>query len=889
MKDGLPKNACGRRDSSTRWQDVGTEETKGDCGMVVVKDLCGDWQLRECDVFAKDAAMAVGNGGWHDVSVPNSVYCNLTEAGRCERVDVENNPELFSWIADAYWVYRKHFDCPSDLFDRERIELVFEGLDTIARIWLNGELLGEPENMFIEHRFNAKPLLKPEGNELVVAFEPVREYGERKSKEHSIDAIKTTRSYVRKSQYVYGWDWCPALEGCGIWRAVSLEGVDKARIGSVYAHTLEIGDGWADLKLEVELDRVADGDLLCEYTIFTTETQRRGATESTPSLCASNEVGGKISGRLEFAEESSKTGIVVRIENARLWWPVGYGEANLQTLEVSLIDGDEAIDQVSERFGIRTVKIDTSPDEHGHKYQLVVNGQPVYIKGANWVPATMFPGSLKEGDYHALIEAAVEVNMNILRVWGGGYYEAKAFYDTCDELGVMVWQEFMFACTYYPDEPWYHELVREEAAQALKELRNHPCKVVWCGNNECDWIHYETWSKDSPVFHGEKIYHELLPAQVEQHEPGAAYVPSSPIATREGVNPNEPHSGDMHNWEVWNFQHPISEYLVPEDKVNRMATEFGLHAMPDFESVKQFCPENEQRIGSKSLDKHNYQEDNGRIYRYIGELFAMPRNLGEFCYLSQLTQARAIGMYCEYLRAHNDRNHGIMFWQYNDATPCISWSAIDHYNRPKALMYYTKRFYADIMVTAVPYVVEPFNPDFLSPHREPQQLKKIVAINDSNARVEADLVCSLLDLNGGMVDQIVSEVEIPARSRFELGELPARFQRPEAAEGCVLAMELSAGGAVLADNTYLYVPDKHIDWPEPKIEKELVEEGGATVLRLSCDIFVKDLQISAGPEVRPSDNYFDMLPGREYSIALKTAGAAIEPDQIKLRSVQTYR
>lgn len=854
---------------------------------MVIKDLCGTWQLRECGGFAKDAATAVDGGEWHDVSVPNSVYCNLAEAGRYELDELENNPELYGGIAKAYWVYRKRFDCPPDLFDRKRIELVFEGIDTVARIWLNGEPVGETENMFIEHRFDAKPLLKPEGNELVVAFEPAREYGMRKRKEHSIDAINTTRSYVRKDQYVHGWDWCPPLEGCGIWRAVSLEGVDQARIDCVHVQTEEIGDGWADLKLEVELDRVTDNELRCKYGIA---QRRKGAkkvdaeVDGFATLREKNEV----FGQLEFPAGQNKAGTVVRIENPQLWWPAGYGEANLYNLNVALVDNGEEIDQAIERFGIRTVELDTSPDEHGDRYRFVVNGQPIYIRGANWVPATMFPGSLKEGAYRALIEAAADVNMNILRVWGGGYYEDKVFYDTCDELGVMVWQEFMFACAYYPDEPGYHKLVREEAGQVIRKLRNHPCKVVWCGNNECDWIHYEVWSKDSPVFHGEKIYHELLPAQVERHEPGAVYVPSSPIATREGVNPNEPHSGDVHNWDVWNFQKPASEYLQPADQVNRLATEFGLHAVPDIESVKQFCPASELRIGSKSLDKHNYQEDNGRIYRYIGELFSMPRNLEEFCYLSQLAQARAIGMYCEYLRAHNDRNHGIMFWQYNDATPCISWSAIDYYDRPKALMYYTKRFYADLLVTAVPHVTESFNPDFLSPHRELMKLRKVVAVNDSNAMVDARLVCSLLDLNGGVVDQLAHQAVIPAHGRFELDELPENFRRPEAAEGCVLVMELLAEGEVLAGNTFLYVPDKHIPWPVPEIKKELVEQDGQMVLKLSSNMFVKDLQISAGPDVRLSDNYFDMLPNREYAVALKAADVAIEPNQIKLRSMQIY-
>jgi len=832
----------------------------------MIENLCGDWQLRECAVFAENAETALGDGGWRNVRVPNSVYCNLAEVGDFTISELEMDPERYGWIADAHWVYRKSFDADQVLLERERVELVFSGLDTVARIWLNDELIGEPENMFIEYRYEVGNLLKPEGNELVVAFEPVREYAERKRREHPIEGIATTRSYVRKGQYVYGWDWCPPLEGCGIWKKVYLEAMDKARIKNVYAHTLGIGDDWADLKLEVELDKAVDGDYSCTYSL-------------------SGESG---SGTLDFLAGQTKAMAVIRIENPKLWWPVGYGEANLYHLDVSLTVGEKSIDQRKEYFGIRTVELDTSPDAHGHKYQFVINGKPIYIKGANWVPASMFPGSLKTEDYRGLIEAAVGVNMNILRVWGGGYYEDDAFYEICDELGVMVWQEFMFACAYYPDEPWYHKMIREEAAQSIRRLRNHPCKIIWCGNNECDWIHWEFWSKENPVFHGEKIYHELLPAQIEQHEPSAVYVPSSPIATREGVNPNEPHSGDTHDWAVWNFQKPISEYLVPEEQINRMASEFGMHGMPDFESVKQFCPEGERRIGSKSLDKHNYQEDNSRIYRYIGELFAMPRDLEEFCYLSQLVQARAIGMYCEYLRAHNHRNHGIMFWQYNDATPCIGWSAIDSYNRPKALMYYTKRFYADIIVTAVPHTAKPFNPDLVGIPRQPQRLRKIVVINDSSQRINAELSCSLLDLNGGTIEQITSAVMIPARGRFELDELPENLQSPEAPESCVLTLELATGGKVLAENTFLYVPDKHIAWPEPEIEKKLVETDGTTVLKLSCTTFVKDLQISAGPTVRLSDNYFDLLPGREYSVILETDGAVVESGEIKLRSVQTH-
>jgi beta-mannosidase len=600
-------------------------------------DLTGQWEFKEYPLSAR-RMRDLDAGDWLKTAVPCSIFTSLIAADKIKQSDIDANPEDFSWVSEKPWIYRKTFDAPAELLDCDRIDLVFDGLDTIASLWLNDKLLGRTNNMFIPFRFDVTEVLKPKDNSLLVKFEPAVQYAKKLMARYTSfsesDFANPWRVYVRKAQYQFGWDWCPSLPGCGIWQPVRLEGTKKARLADLHIRTIDCNQRYADIRVAIKLQAVVKEKFLCRLILSDhTETIRHELT-------------------FEAGEGIQST--VIRIEKPSLWWPAGYGEQNLYTIDAQLLSGDEIIDQTKKLFGIRVVKLNRSPDKYGQKFRFEVNGQPVFAKGANWIPASIFAGSVTGGDYEKLLNAAARSNINMLRVWGGGYYETDRFYELCDRLGIMLWQDFMFACAYYPDRQWFLDEVKTEAAKIIRRLRNHCCLVLWCGNNEIDWMHKNNWLGKSKKLYGKAIYHKLLPQLVAELDPDRDYIPTTPFATADNKNPNDPHSGTIHQWDVWSFNAPVCEYICPVEKIPRFVTEFGFQSLPDTQAIEELCPPQQLRIGSFGIEKHNYQGDgNSRIYRYMGDLFGAAENLEQFVYLSQVTQARAVKAYVEHLRAHN--------------------------------------------------------------------------------------------------------------------------------------------------------------------------------------------------------------------------------------------
>jgi len=829
-------------------------------------DLSGPWEFKQGPLDNGQAGKLSRNG-WMPTKVPASVFGNLIDAGHMDRTDIDSNPENYTWVSQCRWEYRKTFDISADLLAADRIDLVFDGLDTIAQINLNGKPAGNADNMFIPHRFDVTSLVKDSNNELLVEFAAAGEYAKKLIKKHGNKAVGAERVFIRKAQYQFGWDWCPALAGCGIWRPVRLEGIRKARIDNVHIRTVDLKPEWADVEIAVELDTIAKEDFLCKITL--------------PNQ------GGTIEKDVEVARGKNSNSILIRVDNPQLWWPAGYGQQNLYQLDVKLISEGRIVDQKQESFGIRTVKLNRQPDDYGEKFQFEVNNQPVYVRGANWVPVSMFPGSDESVNYEKFLTSAVHANMNMVRVWGGGYFESKGFYQFCDKLGLMVWQDFMFACAYYPDDRWFCQQIETEAAAIIKQLRNHPSISLWCGNNEIDWIHYKQWFCKSEKFYGKAIYHEILPRLVSQLDPDRNYIQSTPVASSESKDPNEPTSGAVHQWNVWNMNGPVRDYIMSEDDIPRFVTEFGLQSLPALETIKEFCPPTQLRIGSKSLDKHDYQEQNSRIYRYVGDTFGSPSDIEQFVYLSQLTQARAIKGFVEHLRAHNSRNSGAMFWQLNDACSAVSWAAIDNRHRPKALYYYARRFFSNVLITAVP------DQENLKPgSKEDMKLTSLVVVNDSSEVVKgAVLKCCLLDMFGTKLQQEEFPLTIEAFSRSKLIPLPKEMVSACVPEKIVLSLALEKDDVAIAENLLLLTADKHIDFPQPKITSKLTNAGeNKWKLTLRADTFVKDLHISLSQEAKLSDNFFDLLPSRDYGIDIETkAGDILDERSIKFNFVRTTR
>jgi len=815
-------------------------------------DLTGQWQFKQYPLSAR-RMRDLDLTGWQTAAVPSSVFTSLIAAGRIKQADIDANPEQFSWVSERPWVYRKVFDVPAELLDCDRIDLAFDGLDTIASVWLNDKLIGKTNNMFIPFRFDVTQLLKQRNNSLMVRFEPAIQYAQRLMNRYSrfseSDFTNPYRVYIRKAQYQFGWDFCPSLPGCGIWRPVRLDGTKRARLAGMHIRTVDCNHHYADIKISVSLDVVTEKDFLCRLTLS---------------------CGGKtIAHELAFGREENFHSTVIRIENPLLWWPAGYGPQNLYQLDVQLLSGGEVIDRRQGKFGIRTVKLNRKPDERYHRvsqndrknFQFEVNGRAIFARGANWVPASIFAGSVVRDDYEKILHAAEESNINMLRVWGGGYYETDDFYELCDRLGIMVWQDFMFTCAYYPGRQWFLKQIKAEAAAVIKRLRNHPCLSLWCGNNEIDRMHHAGRLGRGRKFYGRAIYHKLLPQLTAELDPDTEYIPTTPLTEKGKSGTSQPIT--THQWDVWTSHQPIRRYF--SQPVPGFVTEFGLQSLPCMETVRSFCSPRQLRIGSLSVEKHNYQLDgNSRLYRYVGDLFGTAENLEQLIYLSQLAQARAAKAYVEHLRAHSGNNNGVLFWQFNDCCPAISFSAVDYAKRPKVLYYYAKRFFSKQLITVVsePQKVRTYLPDQLQP-------AGVIAINGNDKPLTAMLNCRLIDLFGKVLDQVAFPIVIAPFSNSAPLKLSKTLISPADPAGCALHLSMDKNGKKISENLFFYLPDKYIDWPDVEISRQISQVSeNQWLLKLSSNAIVKDVQIATAVPAQFSDNFIDLIPLGESEITI---------------------
>ena len=800
----------------------------------VSQDLTGQWQFKEYPPSAR-RMRDLDSADWLQTSVPTSIFSSLIKANKISQTEINTYPENFAWVSEKPWIYRKTFDAQPELINCDRIDMVFDGLDTVATIWLNDKLVGRTNNMFISHRFDVTKLLKPQNNSLLVKFEPAISYAKSLMARYTVfdesDFSNPYRAYIRKAQYQFGWDFCPQLPGCGIWLPVQLHGIQKAEISDLHIRTVECNQNYADIKITTEIDAIKQEEIICKLTLSCNEQTTEHNLTFTPG------------------EKIHST--VIHIKNPYLWWPAGLGKQNLYQLNVQLINNGQVIDQTQKKIGIRTTKLNRSNDKYGQKFQFEVNHQPLFAKGANWIPASIFAGSVTTDDYQKLLHAAADANINMLRVWGGGYYETDEFYDLCDQLGIMIWQDFMFACAYYPDRQWFLDEVKKEATETIKRLRNHPCLALWCGNNEIDWMHNTSRLGKNKKFHGKEIYHKLLPKLIEYLDADTSYIPTTPLATTK--NHNSPNSGTIHQWNVWSGHQPITNYLCPTDQIPRFVTEFGLQSLPNNETIKSFCPPEKFKIGSQLLEKHNYQPDgNSRLYRYMGDLFGTAKNLDQFVYLSQLAQARAAKAYTEHLMAHNLRNNGILFWQFNDCCPAISWSAIDYNKKPKALYYYAKRFFKKLSIAVVPE---------FDKAKKLSSPVNVVVTNNSDKPVTATLSCRLIDFSGQQLDQVKFPVAITPFGNSPLFTLPKAIVLPSDPHKTCLHLLIDDEGRTIAENLFFYLPDKYIDWPEVEITQnfsKITEKQWK--LELRSNAIAKDVNVNTAIPSTLSDNFVDLLP-----------------------------
>lgn len=809
------------------------------------------WRFRQAD---KDA--------WYPATVPGCVHTDLMRNKLIDDPFYRDNEPKLQWIGKTDWEYQTSFNVTPEILNHKNLELVFEGLDTYADVYLNDTLVLKADNMFRTWRVDAKPALKIGGNTLRIRFRsPINEILPVMAKmSYQLPAVndqgEKTSPFTRKAPYQYGWDWGPRFVTSGIWRPVSLEAWDTARIESLRVVQNRLEPANAQLTAEVEAVSSGDTDAI---VVIENLTDKSAPVRQPVKLVAG----------------TNKVTVNFTISKPRLWWPNGMGAHPLYDLRARLVIGGREIDEAVTRTGLRTLELRQQPDKDGKTFTFIINGVPVFAKGANWIPADSFPTRMTRERYRQLLESARDSNMNLLRVWGGGIYESDDFYRLCDEMGLLVWQEFMFACSMYPGDQAFLDNVRAEAIDNVKRLRNHPSIVIWCGNNEVEtaWQHWG-WKQNLPASLWDdykKIFHGVLPEVIAAYDPTRPYWPSSPSSNLED-DPDSQRMGDVHYWEVWHAAKPFTEY---EKQHPRFMSEYGFQSFPQIETVNAYTISSDHDIQSSVMMAHQkHPRGNQLIREYMLREYAEPKDFESFLYVSQVLQAEGIKVGAEHLRRIMPHNMGSLYWQLDDCWPVASWSSIDYYGRWKALEYYARRFYNDLLI---------------SPHVENDNLNLYV-VSDRTQAVPAEIKMSLMDFDGHVLTNNSKGVTIaPLQSNSYLSIPVNTLLQGRESRNVFLYCELVVDGKVVSSNKYFFEPYKKLSMPKPSITSDVMPTRDGFKISLVSDKFARAVYLSASEaDGFFSDNYFDLLPGKKVEVEFRTRAPLSLADfraRLKIRSM----
>lgn len=796
--------------------------------------LAANWKFREAN-----------KNDWHPATVPGCVHTDLLANKLIEDPYFRDNEKSQQWIGKTDWEYETTFQISAAVLKRQNIEIVFDGLDTYANVFLNDKPILDADNMFRTWRVNIKNNLKPGENTLRIKFRsPINEILPRMAKlDYELPAVndqgEKTSPYTRKAPYQYGWDWGPRFVTSGVWKPVNLEVWDNARIEDLQIKQNKLSKENADLSAVVEVvsANAVDATIEIENTI----DKKTVAAKQVKLNSGVNKIA------LDFA-----------MANPKLWYPIGLGEQSLYTFKAKLVINKKAVDEKSKRTGLRTLELRQKPDEYGKSFEFIVNGIPIFGHGANWIPADIFPTRITKEKYKMLLTSMKDANMNMVRVWGGGIYEDDYYYDLADEMGILVWQDFMFACSMYPGDAAFLDNVKHEAIDNVKRLRNHPSIVIWVGNNEIEtaWQHWGGWKDKNPDSVWEdykKIFLRVLPEVLDEYDPSRPYWQSSPSSNFQADSEFQG-IGDTHYWAVWHAEKPYTEY---EKQFPRFMSEYGFQSFPEFETVKTYTTEEDRKsIETPIMLAHQRHPRGNQLVRtYMLREFNEPKDFESFLYVSQVLQAEGIKIGAEHLRRIMPRNMGSLYWQANDCWQVASWSAMDYFGRWKALMYYTKRFYAPVLI---------------SPHVEDGKMN-IYVVSDSPDAKPAQIAMTLLDLNGKklMSKSIDASIE-PLKGKSYFSQPVGEMLNGADEKNAFLLVELKMNGKIISQNEYFFKPFKEMSFAKPEIKTEISPTKEGFKVSVSTDKLAKSVYLSGFTEGFFSDNYFNLIPGRNREIEYKT-------------------
>ncbi|RXR03542.1 beta-mannosidase [Pseudoxanthomonas composti] len=800
---------------------------------------------------------------WHAAQVPGTVHTDLLANALIPDPYVGAAEAGLQWIGLGAWEYETRFDLDADTLAKAHAELVFEGLDTFAEVTLNGKPLLQADNSHRTWRVPVQGRLKAKDNALRVVFRsPIRTLlpkvqamphkiaGNYPSPYGDEPADAMVGNFVRKPGYHFGWDWGPRYVTAGIWRAVRLETWSGPRLRDIVVNTRALDANAAQLEVDLEVERDANQALQVALEILDPDGKRVHTATQTLSAPGTGEIS-----------------LPVRIQSPRRWWPAGHGEQARYTVRAR-VAGDEGTDTLERRIGLRTVALQRESDAKGGQgFAFVVNGKPIFAKGANVIPFDAFPSRVTRERLRRDLQAARDANMNMVRNWGGGYYEDEAFFDLTDELGLMVWQDFMFGGGMQPGyDPAFRANVVAEARDNIRRLRHHPSIVLWCGNNEeetawKDWGHGSKLEAADPAFAKTvwdgyvALFGQDLRKVVADEALGVPYWASSPSNDLD-TKANDSTRGDKHYWEVWgNPALPAEAYLL---QTPRFMSEYGLQAWPSLRTVDEFATPEEQRIDGPVIRAHQKfmaGEGNTRLLHYIEREYGTPRDFADFVYLSQVMQADGIELAALHHRASRPYTMGSLYWQLNDVWQGASWSSVDYRGRWKALHFHARRFFADLAVAAL----------------RSEGVTRLTLLSDRDTALPLQWRLRVMDVDGRVLREQRHEVQLAAQSAMQVAQFSdAQLLKGADPRRTLAVFELMDGQQSLARRVVYFDAAKQLQLPATSIASTIAADGEGFVLTLRSAKFARAVWIDFGAlDVVPEDNAFDLLAGEQRVLRLR--------------------
>lgn len=783
--------------------------------------LNGEWEFKDAEEkILKEFALA---------QVPGSVHTDLLAKKLIPDPFYGTKEDDLQWVGEKDWVYRKHFSVTKEFLKHKKILLVFEGVDTFSEIYLNGNLLGETDNMFRPYIFEPAAFLEEE-NTIEIKFKSPVKTTTDLEKKYGIKLegpFNTIRGYARKAQYSFGWDWGPKLPTSGLWKDVYIAGYDKIKIDHIFARQISVSNQKAELEVRIEADSLVKENILFEIEI-----------EGT----AKKAIKHHLSDGLNIIKAEFE------IRNPKLWYPNGYGEQNLYTVKVVLNQDGKTLDEKKTKIGFRNIEIVQEKDEEGRNFIVKINDIEIFAKGINWIPSDLFMPRVTEEKYEKHIQLMKDANMNMARIWGGGIYENDIFYDLCDEYGIMIWHDFMSACQEVPDHlEWYQDSFRKELIYQIKRLRNHASIVVWCGNNENEGTRYY---KNRPFrYYGETVFYRIMPELCEWLDPSRPFFPSSPYPP-DAYEFQSQTNGDFHSYEGW----AGGDWKKFGEIKGRFIGEIGFQSYPDMETIERFADAKERTPRSKTMLSH--EKATPAAIDWIEK--AMETDLGlkaenfeDFVYLSQFSWAEGAKFCIEHWRRRKFNTAGILFWQLNDCWPVISWAFVDYYLRPKLCYFSAKRAFAPLILSLV---------------QENDKIK-VHLINDKLVPFRGKLILKAMDLEGNILINKETRVDINANVNKIVFDGPIKMTDTQTQ---FIAAELTEGSRLIYRNFFFPVNFGKMKLPKPVIEIKK-EKPDATTLKLTfkANCFTPAVKVSSSDGTVFSDNYLFLMPDEAKEVIIK--------------------